>query len=86
MARLEPGADGAIATRMRCEGSGLSGSMRARGTSTTLTSAQQAFRAALTDIGVADDRVHFELFEAGHMGIDYRYPVSLAWLCSRMSP
>ena len=28
--------------------------------------------------------VHFELFEAGHMGIDYRYPVSLAWLCGRM--
>jgi hypothetical protein len=46
----------------------------------------QAFRAALKDIGVADDRVHFELFEAGHMGIDYRYPVSLAWLCSRMNP
>ena len=46
----------------------------------------QAFRAALKDIGVADDRVHFELFEAGHMGIDYRYPVSLAWLCSRMAP
>ena len=46
----------------------------------------QAFRAALEDIGVAGDRVHFELFEAGHMGIDYRYPVSLAWLCSRMNP
>ena len=46
----------------------------------------QAFRAALKDIGVADDRVHFELFEAGHMGIDYRYPMSLAWLCSRMTP
>jgi Putative esterase len=46
----------------------------------------QAFRAALGDIGVADDRVHFELFEAGHMGIDYRYPVSLAWLCGQMIP
>jgi hypothetical protein len=30
--------------------------------------------------------VHFELFEAGHMGIDYRYPVSLAWLCGQMIP
>jgi hypothetical protein len=30
--------------------------------------------------------VHFELFEAGHMGIDYRYPFSLAWLCGRMDP
>jgi hypothetical protein len=28
--------------------------------------------------------VHFELFEAGHGGIDYRYPVSLAWLCHRL--
>ncbi len=45
-----------------------------------------AFRAALTDIGVADEVVHFELFEAGHGGIDYRYPMSLAWLCSRMTP
>jgi hypothetical protein len=30
--------------------------------------------------------VHFELFDAGHGGIDYRYPVSLAWLCDRMNP
>jgi hypothetical protein len=26
------------------------------------------------------------LFEAGHMGIDYRYPLSLAWLCQRIAP
>ena len=45
-----------------------------------------AFRAALADIGVADDVVHFELFDAGHGGIDYRYPMSLAWLCSRLKP
>jgi S-formylglutathione hydrolase FrmB len=45
----------------------------------------EAFRAALRDIGVADDLVHFELFDAGHMGIDYRYPISLAWLCGRMA-
>jgi Putative esterase len=44
-----------------------------------------AFRACLADIGVSDDVVHFELFEAGHAGIDYRYPMSLAWLCSRMT-
>ena len=44
-----------------------------------------AFRAALGEVGVADDLVHFELFEAGHMGIDYRYPMSLAWLCGRMA-
>jgi S-formylglutathione hydrolase FrmB len=46
----------------------------------------QAFRQALADAGVADDVIHFELFEAGHMGIDYRYPLSLAWLCQRISP
>src|SRR6266571_1947524 len=45
----------------------------------------EAFRAALSGIGVADDLVHFELFEAGHMGIDYRYPMSLTWLCGRMT-
>ena len=44
-----------------------------------------AFRAALRDIGVADGLVHFELFEAGHMSIDYRYPMSLVWLCGRMT-
>jgi hypothetical protein len=46
----------------------------------------EAFRAALADVGVADGAVHFELFDAGHMGIDYRYPMSLAWLCDRMNP
>ncbi len=45
----------------------------------------QAFRAALSEAGIADDRVRFELFEAGHMGIDYRYPLSLAWLCGRIT-
>jgi hypothetical protein len=44
-----------------------------------------AFRVALRDIGVSDELVHFELFDAGHMGIDYRYPMSLAWLCGRMT-
>ena len=29
---------------------------------------------------MADDVIHFELFDATHMGIDYRYPMSLAWL------
>jgi S-formylglutathione hydrolase FrmB len=45
-----------------------------------------AFRQALADAGVADDVVHFELFEAGHGAIDYRYPLSLAWLCKRITP
>ena len=33
-----------------------------------------------------DEVIHFELFEATHMGIDYRYPLSLAWLCQRIAP
>jgi hypothetical protein len=45
-----------------------------------------AFRQALAEAGVADDVVRFELFEAGHGAIDYRYPLSLAWLCRRIAP
>jgi S-formylglutathione hydrolase FrmB len=45
----------------------------------------EAFRAALREAGVADDVIQFELFEATHAAIDYRYPLSLAWLCQRIS-
>ena len=45
----------------------------------------EAFRAALRDVGIADELVHFELFDAGHGSIEYRYPMSLAWLCGRMA-
>jgi Putative esterase len=44
-----------------------------------------AFRAALLDAGVAEDLIRFELFDATHSGIDYRYPLSLAWLCQRIT-
>ncbi|HBW18013.1 MAG TPA: enterochelin esterase [Actinobacteria bacterium] len=44
----------------------------------------EAFRAALREIGVAEEKVRFELFDATHSAIDYRYPLSLAWLCRRM--
>ncbi|MGP7997570.1 MAG: alpha/beta hydrolase-fold protein [Streptosporangiaceae bacterium] len=44
-----------------------------------------AFREALRAAGVADEVIHFELFEATHMGIDYRYPMSLAWLAGRIA-
>ncbi|MGE5291869.1 MAG: alpha/beta hydrolase-fold protein [Micromonosporaceae bacterium] len=46
----------------------------------------EAFRAALRDVGVADEVIHFDLFDATHMGIDYRYPLSLRWLCQRIAP
>jgi S-formylglutathione hydrolase FrmB len=45
----------------------------------------QAFRDELTHLGVADDKVSFELFAAGHGAIDYRYPLALAWLAERLA-
>jgi S-formylglutathione hydrolase FrmB len=45
----------------------------------------QAFREQLRAVGLPDDRVHFELFDATHRGIDYRYPLALAWLCRRIT-
>jgi hypothetical protein len=45
----------------------------------------EAFRVALHEAGVADEVIRFELFDATHAGIDYRYPLSLAWLCQRIS-
>jgi S-formylglutathione hydrolase FrmB len=45
-----------------------------------------AFRRAVRAAGVPDDRVFFELFDAGHGAIEYRYPLALAWLCRRLAP
>ena len=45
----------------------------------------EAFRAELQRVGVPDERVHFELFDATHMGIDYRYPLALTWLAGRLA-
>ncbi|HWG73343.1 MAG TPA: alpha/beta hydrolase-fold protein [Acidimicrobiales bacterium] len=42
-----------------------------------------AFRDELSAIGVTD--VHFELFDGTHSGIDYRYPLSLAYLATRLA-
>jgi S-formylglutathione hydrolase FrmB len=44
-----------------------------------------AFRAELARVGLPDDRVRFELFDAAHGGIDYRYPLALAWLAERLA-
>jgi S-formylglutathione hydrolase FrmB len=43
----------------------------------------EAFRQALEQIGVTD--VFFELFDATHMGIEYRYPLSLRYLAERLA-
>ena len=42
----------------------------------------EAFRRALGDIGVTD--VFFELFDATHMQIEYRYPIALKYLVERL--
>ena len=42
------------------------------------------FRQALERIGVTD--VFFELFDATHSGIEYRYPVALRYLAERLQP
>ena len=44
----------------------------------------EAFRRELEAIGVTD--VFFEIFDAGHMGIEYRYPMSVRYLAERLSP
>ena len=45
----------------------------------------EAFRKEITQAGIPCERVHFELFDAGHGGIDYRYPLSLGWLAERLA-
>jgi len=45
----------------------------------------EAFRQALREVGVTDEVVRFELFDATHSAIEYRYPMSLAWLCQRIA-
>jgi len=44
----------------------------------------EAFRRALAEVGVTD--VAFELFDAAHGGIEYRYPMALRYLAERLSP
>lgn len=44
----------------------------------------EAFYRVLVDIAVKD--LHLELFDATHMAIEYRYPLSLAYLAERLAP
>jgi S-formylglutathione hydrolase FrmB len=43
----------------------------------------EAFRQALVKVGVTD--VFFELFDATHSNIEYRYPISLKYLAKRLA-
>jgi len=45
-----------------------------------------AFRTVLAEIGVPADMIHFELFDGGHGGLTWRYPLSLAFLAERLQP
>ena len=58
---------------------------RDQGRSTTWTWARRPSGQALLEVGVAEEVIRFELFDATHAGIDYRYPLSLAWLCQRIA-
>lgn len=44
-----------------------------------------AFREALIKAGVSEDVIKYEIFDGTHAAIDYRYPLALAWLSTRMS-
>ena len=43
----------------------------------------EAFRRELEKIGVTD--CFFEIFDAGHMSIGYRYPIAVKYLAERLS-
>ncbi|WP_157246699.1 alpha/beta hydrolase [Nonomuraea typhae] len=44
-----------------------------------------AFHEAVLAAGVPAERTRFELFDATHAAIEYRYPLALEWLCHRLS-
>jgi S-formylglutathione hydrolase FrmB len=45
-----------------------------------------AFRRALTEAGVDETRIHFELFEGTHSGNERSYLPALRWLAERIAP
>lgn len=45
----------------------------------------QAFHRNVTAAGVQENSVHFELFNAKHGAIEYRYPLALSWLCNNLT-
>src|SRR5213079_3566197 len=44
----------------------------------------EAFRRALEEIGVTD--LFFEIFDATHNAIEYRYPIAIKYLAERLTP
>jgi hypothetical protein len=45
----------------------------------------EAFRDGVLRSGLPEERIHFELFDGGHGGMDYRYPLALEWLAGRLA-
>ena len=45
-----------------------------------------AFHAELARIGVAGERIAFELFDGTHANLEWRYPTAIGWLAERLSP
>ena len=45
-----------------------------------------AFRDVALTAGVPAEWLHFELFDATHAAIEYRYPLALRWLLERLAP
>jgi S-formylglutathione hydrolase FrmB len=45
----------------------------------------EAFRRELGAVGVRPPRVKFELFEGKHGGVEWRYPLAIAWLAERIA-
>ena len=62
-----------------------SGSTPGPATTSTWTWARRRSATRCAEAGVGEDVIRFELFDAAHGGIDYRYPMSLAWLCPRIA-
>jgi S-formylglutathione hydrolase FrmB len=56
-----------------------------RGDEFNLDLAAMALHRALGEAGVAREATHFELFDGGHSGIGWRYPLALAWLTARLT-
>ncbi len=73
------------ATPTPCAGSGASGSTPGPGTISTSTSARRPSGRRCSTRESRTELIRYELFDATHAGIDYRYPLSLAWLCQRMA-
>jgi S-formylglutathione hydrolase FrmB len=44
-----------------------------------------AFREAVREAGVPDERVSFELYEGTHANLEWRYPMAIAWLAERLA-